>query len=244
MASACAEERKPVSYKLKKGELEAPDTPAGSPEREPGEEPGSQDDSDSPVRQDASEGDSGAEEAPDATNEKAGIKVSRLSQHGQASVSDAAIWTLNGFREHIRRCTCILPRSSAGMQASAGQVRARADATQHDQDMGRADAKRSRGTAAEEQPPTPSKRSRTEPAPAGKRQVCRASHHDPRQRSCKRPGWDHLSSRAAPGCRHGKTCVMLLGLPRHAAACVKPLYPTATSRLSPCSPGRHVDTAS
>ena len=59
------------------------------------------------------------------------------------------------------------------MQGSAGQARARADG-QHDRDTGRVDAKRSRGAAAEEQPSTPSKRPKTEPTPAGKRQVCRA----------------------------------------------------------------------
>ena len=89
-----AEERKPVSYKLKKGELDAPDTPAGSPERELGEEPGSQDDSDDPARQDASEGDSEAEQAPDATNGKTGTQVSHLPWRSQASVGDAATWTL------------------------------------------------------------------------------------------------------------------------------------------------------
>ena len=77
---SCAEERNPVSYKLKKGELDAPDTPAGSPERELGGEAGSEDGSDEPVRQDASEGDSEAELAPDATNGKAGTQVSHLSR--------------------------------------------------------------------------------------------------------------------------------------------------------------------
>lgn len=95
MACSCAEERKPVSYKLKKGELDAPDTPAGSPEREPGEESGSQDDSDNPVRQDASEGDSEAEQAPDATNGKTGAQVSHLPWRGQASLGDAATQTPN-----------------------------------------------------------------------------------------------------------------------------------------------------
>ena len=95
MACLCAEERKAVSYKLKKGELEAPDTPAGSPERELGEEPGSQDDSDDPARQDTSEGDSEAEQAPDATNGKTGAQVSYLPWRGQASVGDAATRTSN-----------------------------------------------------------------------------------------------------------------------------------------------------
>ena len=75
------------------------------------------------------------------------------------------------------------------MQGSARQARHRAVA-QQDGGMGRADAKRSRGAAAEEQPSTPSKRSKTEPTPAGKRQVWIVGHHDLMQRSCKR----HLGS--------------------------------------------------
>ena len=129
MACLCAEERKAVSYKLKKGELEAPDTPPGSPGRELGEEPGSQDDSEDPVRQDASEGDSEAEQAPDATNGKTGTQVSCLPWRGQASIGDAATRTSNWFQQkalmlHCHTDAALACRAQPGRRAP-GLVRSR-----------------------------------------------------------------------------------------------------------------------
>ena len=229
MARCCAEERKPVSYKLKKGELDAPDTPAGSPERESGEEPGSQDDSEDPIRQDASEGDSEAEQAPGATNGKIGTEVSHLPWRGQASVDDAATQMSKWDQ---KRAPPLCPEGSVGMQGSARQARARGDA-QQDEDVGRAGAKRSRGATAEEQPSTPSKRSKAEPAPAAKRQVGRACHRDLTHQSCKRPGQNHLGGLGTPGCQHSEESITLLGLPRVAAPCVKLPHVRATSTLLP-----------
>ena len=118
------------------------------------------------------------------------------------------------------------------MQGSARQAHARANA-QQDADMGRADAKRSRGAAAEEQPSTPSKRFKTEPTPAGKRQVGMTCHPNLMQQSCRRPRQGYLGGWAAPGCQHGERNITLLGLPRLALACVKSFHLKATSTRPP-----------